>query len=198
MTLRNIIILIALACGFMWYNKEGPATYGPGIVAPSSPVQRDFSAPPSFTFDRYSITELASFDIEARVLGRENYSSDRGAELSPMDLALGWGRMSDESVLADINIRQSGRFYFWRVDAFPIPRQEIETHSANMHLIPANDDVARDMDEIREGDVVQLSGSLVQATSKDGWVWRSSLTRNDTGNGACELIWVEHVDIVRR
>ena len=57
----------------------------------------------------------------------------------PEDLALGWGRMSDSDVLAKIDITQSGRFYYWHVDDFPIPRREIETSSANMHMIPSDD-----------------------------------------------------------
>jgi len=37
-------------------------------------------------------------------------------------------------------------------------------------------------------------GQLVLATSgSDGWTWTSSLTRNDIGNGACELILVEKI-----
>jgi hypothetical protein len=32
---------------------------------------------------------------------------------------------------------------------------------------------------------------LVEADGRDGWKWRSSLTRDDTGDGACELMWVE-------
>ena len=59
--------------------------------------------------------------------------------------------MSDERVLENIKISQSGRFYHWRVDAFPIPRREIETHSANMHLIPANDFVEKAIGKIRQG-----------------------------------------------
>jgi hypothetical protein len=36
---------------------------------------------------------------------------------------------------------------------------------------------------------------LVEVQSKhkqaDNWRWRSSLTRDDTGNGVCELIWIK-------
>lgn len=195
---RILIILIVLLVGFMWLSKEDAGTYAPGIVAPNIPVQQSLDQPEQVLLDNYTLTKLATFDIEARVLGREDYRFDRGAELSPIDLAMGWGRMSDERVLSQINISQSGRFYYWRTDAFPIPRNEIETHSANMHLIPANDAVADTLEEVREGDVVQLSGSLVQASSPDGWVWRSSLTRNDTGAGACELILVEQATITQR
>ena len=76
------------------------------------------------------------------MLSRELYSLDREADLSPIDLALGWGHMSDSAVLEKIKISQSQRFYFWRVDEFPIPRGDIERSSANMHMIPANDALA--------------------------------------------------------
>ena len=48
---------------------------------------------------------------------------------------------------------------------------------------------------VAPGQVVALEGYLVKVISKDGWRWQSSLTRNDTGNGACEVIWVEEVEI---
>src|SRR6185437_4176759 len=73
----------------------------------------------------------------------ERYRFDAGAALVPEDFALGWGRMSDSAVLQQIDITQSARFYYWSVRQFPIPRREIETHSANMHLIPADAGVRR-------------------------------------------------------
>jgi hypothetical protein len=76
-------------------------------------------------------------------LSSERYSLGREADLSPVDLALGWGKMSDEAVLSKINITQSNRFYYWHVDAFPIPRREIEINSANMHMIPADDRIKK-------------------------------------------------------
>ena len=137
------------------------------------------------------MTPLVSFQIEARVLSAEHYSMDREADLSPVDLALGWGRMSDESILKDIKISQSGRFYHWHVDSFPIPPEEIETHSANMHMIPANDDIEKQLKSARQGQIVAIKGQLIEAKANDGWHWKSSLTRNDTGAGACELVYVE-------
>jgi hypothetical protein len=43
--------------------------------------------------------------------------------------------------------------------------------------------------------VVALTGYLVEVRGPDGFRWRSSLTREDTGNGACELVWVEKLDV---
>ncbi len=62
--------------------------------------------------------------------------------------------------------------------------------SANMHLVPANDAVADALAAVDAGDRVRIDGWLVQIDATDGWRWRSSLTREDSGAGACELIYV--------
>jgi len=64
-----------------------------------------------------------------------------------------------------------------------------------MHLIPKNESVQYDLDNVRQGDIVSLSGYLVRVDASDGWHWVSSQTRGDTGAGACELIFVESLDI---
>jgi hypothetical protein len=33
----------------------------------------------------------------------------------------------------------------------------------------------------------------VDISAEDGWRWRSSRSRTDTGNGACELILLERI-----
>jgi hypothetical protein len=76
----------------------------------------------------------------------------------------------------------------------PIPRRSIETHSANMHMIPASREVERSLRALRPGDIVRLHGYLVEVNATDGWRWRSSLTREDTGAGACELVLLQSLD----
>lgn len=186
-----------MTAGWAVYQRTGQVQLGPGVMAPAEPQQQMLQTPITQQVDAYQLTELASFKITAKVLAKKNYSFDRGAQLSPTDLALGWGRMSDENVLEQIKISQSGRFYFWRVAAFPIPQREIETHSANMHVIPENISVKHALGKVRPGDIIEMSGSLVNVLSTDNqWRWRSSLTREDTGGGACELIWVKSLRIV--
>ena len=77
---------------------------------------------------------------------------------------------------------------------YPLPRNVIESHSANMHMIPADDDIERRLKSTRAGNLVHIKGYLVEATTKDGFRWKSSLSRSDTGAGACELIWVESLE----
>jgi hypothetical protein len=128
------VAAITLVVYFLFFSG-GRVEYESGVLVETTPIQEDSSSTSEFELNGYDIKPLKSFQIKARVLGRKNYSFGRESDLSPVDLALGWGRMSDESVVSKIAITQSGRFYHWHVDEFPIPRREIETHSANMHLI---------------------------------------------------------------
>ena len=194
---KIIFILLVVGAGWQFYSDGGQVILGPGVMAEEEPYQASISSPASHRVGDYIITEFAEFSIKAKVLSRENYYLGREADLSPVDFTLGWGNMSDESILDKIKISQSNRFYHWQVESFPIPRREIESSSANMHLIPANEIVASDIKKIRKGDIIALSGSLVNVTTaSDSWRWQSSQTRYDTGNGACELIWVDSLEVV--
>ena len=58
-----------------------------------------------------------------------------------------------------------------------------------MHLIPGNEAVAKAMARVRPDQTVRIQGWLVEARRED-YLWRSSTTREDSGAGACELIYV--------
>jgi len=189
---KLILFVSLISYGAYQHFSHRPVIHGNGIIASQQPVQNSTNSS-NFKLNGYTITPLESFEIEARVLSTEHYSFDREADLAPVDLALGWGKMSDEAILKDIKISQSNRFYFWHVNEFPIPRREIETNSANMHMIPADSIIEKVLEGIKAGQRVKLSGYLVQVDSSDGWHWKSSLSREDTGNGSCELVYVKSV-----
>lgn len=194
--MRKLLVFLLIVAAFVAWNdwRNRPIDHPPGVLVSVTPVQRDLRAPDSFLFDDFTMTRRAEFDIQARVLSRETYFWGTESDLAPVDLALGWGRMSDQSVLDQINIRQSGRWYFTRYALPPpIPEQEIIRTSANMHMIPANGSVERALKRLRRGDVVRITGFLVDVDHDSGWKWRTSLTREDTGQGACEIIYVEDV-----
>ena len=207
MNRRVIVLLLVLATVGWWYSPVSPRVPAfaaplagavtrcplpPQVVAGEEPLQSPVpnDATP-FRPEAATLVPLAGFSVEARVLSREDYRLGREAELSPTDLALGWGRMRDDDVLSRLDISQSGRWYqyAWRGEP-PLPPQEIVRSSANMHMIPANRAVADALHAVHRDDRVRIDGWLVEADAPDGWRWRSSLTREDSGNGACEVVYV--------
>jgi hypothetical protein len=188
------LALLAILAWRDWNRRE--IVHEPGILVSSMPRQQNLDSGERFDREGYQLTRRASFNIEARVLSREDYWFGQESELSPIDLALGWGVMSDQAVLDRIEISQGSRWYFTRYEyPAPISDHQIITNSSNMHLIPANDWVRDKLKEIRSGDIVQLKGSLVDVNDENGFYWRTSLRRDDTGNGSCEIFFVEEAYI---
>jgi hypothetical protein len=187
------LLLAALLFWSAWSSR--PIPHSPGETAPEPPTQSSARDAPTLTHDGYRIEALARFEVRARVLSTETYRFGREADLSPEDLALGWGRMSDTTFIDQLNIRQGVRYYSysWPHDP-PLPPSEIISSSANMHIIPGNDDAAQSLRKVRVGNIVDIRGYLVRADAPDGWHWVSSLSRTDSGGGACELVWAESID----
>jgi hypothetical protein len=186
-----ILLLIGAGCWFLF--RDNPAQWK-GIPARFDPQQTDKDLPKPFSHERYMITPLARYSITALVLSRSRYRFDTEAKLAPVDLALGWGAMSISSVLNELSVSQSGRWYEyqWSGDA-PLDPETIATHSANTHCLPANATVRSQLLAVRRHDLVTLEGYLVEISGPDDWHWRSSLTRDDTGGHACEVMWITSV-----
>ena len=97
-----------------------------------------------------------------------------------------------------ISFTQTGRFYMWSTRDASLDLGYIASHTANTHLIPASGRVASALARVRRGDVVRLEGDLVDIDGPDGFLWRTSLTRTDTGAGACETLYVRAITIGTR
>jgi hypothetical protein len=132
------------------------------------------------------------------VRSRKRYLLDPTAGIAPLDLALGWGEMSDSAVLRHLSISQSGRWYQFTYGAgCPVPHRTIATQSANVHCLPGDDTVRRDLLALRENEFVELRGFLVEVTHTDNPTpWRSSLVRDDEGAGACEIFWIDELRVL--
>lgn len=167
------------------------------VLFPEDPLQQ----PLGETFDRVRIPWrarcFAAFSLSAVVLSARTYRNDRLMPLSTVDLALGWGPMSNPVNVAQVEIWQRGRFYFWRLPDAPAPgtdlgMQDVAWNSANMHMIPGSLLIDEDLRALRRHDMVRISGYLCDIEGPGG-SWRSSRVRTDVGAGACEIVWVERV-----
>jgi hypothetical protein len=191
--------LIALA---LWHFQQDwmlrPVHPPDGEIAPLDPVQSNLAATRTIASGRWQLQARAQYDITARILSREVYRFDTLADLIPEDLALGWGPMSDNRVLDHFTISQAARFYSWHArDRMPIARQDVIDHSANTHVIPANEVVRTQLKRLRVGEVVRLGGVLVDGVRNDGVYVHTSMTRSDSGAGSCEVVLVDSVERVR-
>lgn len=190
----TLIIIIAFIAYHFWPSNA--LTYPPGVLVSEDPIQENITSEQSWEKDEYQIIPLAKFKVKARVLSKENYWLGRETDVSPVDLALGWGPMSDQSVLDQLEIDQSNRWFHWKAKSLPIPIAEITSHASNMHIVPADEVIEDKLNDISDGSIIEMNGYLVEIKAKDGWHWRSSLSRTDSQGGACELVWVDSLNIL--
>jgi hypothetical protein len=186
------VVCAVILAGLTFIAGHTPQrVHPPGQIAPRSPVQTPLDAAQPIRVGDVTLTPRARFSLEARVLSRERYYFGSIAALIPIDIAFGWAEMSDSALIGKLNISQSMRFYTWSYSGQqPITHDVISRTSANMHLIPQNNDVKAVLLSARVGDVVTLEGDLVDVRKNDDWWMTTSLTRDDTGAGACEIIYV--------
>ena len=197
---KILIVVLVLLAGMAyrdWSSRD--IEYPPGVLVSEFPKQTNVQGLASVTMDDYELTPRAEFEIRARVLSREDYSWGNEADLSPVDLALGWGVMSDQAVLDRIKISQRSRWYYTRYELpAPISDREIIQNSGNMHMVPAQNWIRKKLKAVRVGDIVRLRGRLVDIDHPSGWRWRTSLSRDDTGGGSCEIVYLEEIEIEDR
>ena len=150
-----------------------------------------------------SIYGIYSYEIEALVVHmKDYYGLSLQNRLSPRDAALAWGRVAELNDTIDFNWKQHHRWVRWKVDNWEDIElaggmDYISSHLSNNHLIPANKSVKHKIKRLKMGDHIKLTGYLVNvdAENKAGKIvtWDSSTTRDDTGDGACEVIYVTDI-----
>lgn len=196
---KNLGLILLIAAFSLWqWNKGRTIVQKPGILAPDEPVQTE--PPPgktSWKSGNHQIIPLAFYQIKARVLHKERYRWDPVSDLAPLDLGVGWGIMSDEQNASRSEFSNANRFLNWHYEGADFPGELASRCIANMHLLPANPAIRSRLLDFRQGEIVQLSGYLVQVRSPGRSPWSSSLNRLDTGDGACEIMWVESAMVVK-
>lgn len=156
-------------------------------------------APVEFDGKSYLIEKHHRYEIAGEVLSIATYNLAFKSEFFDVDLGLIWGPR-----LADLKQRyrfdQGGRWLFWRSDG-PVSDEErhhITAHISNNHLIPAEGrrNLFKAIRWPSRGDRVRIEGYLVNIKNPSGGVVvASSTSRDDTGGGACEVIWVHEIQI---
>jgi hypothetical protein len=195
--LLTLLLVASLLGGWNWWTRERAVTRPPGVLVAEEPRQDDLPQPRAFDHKGYVLYARAGYDITARVIRKEIYRLDGGAGVAQVDLGVGWGPMSDSAVLDHIRFTQMGRFFYWdaRDASFPIPARTLQTHAAQMHMVPPDDAMEARLERLRPGQIVRARGWLVDIRGPGGFAWNTSLRRDDTGPGACEILYVQSIEV---
>jgi len=197
-------LIVGLWAGYNFlYMRPFHGRAGTAIDLTAEPVQNKLEEQETVEFQRGNKKYIAvlkfNYSIQGRVIMASTYSVFYHSDLLVVDVGLGWGKKLDW-MLDNLDFDQGGRWLFWqtRKSISAGEKQYIESHLSNNHLIPAGFDwnMEKALRWIKQGDDIKIQGYLVTLKTRDGKVIiRSSTTRTDTGAGACEVIWVEKLQI---
>ena len=176
-------------------------------ITEAEPVQGASDRPPFTTTIKgytYTLTPRATYAIAGLVVSQHRgdallnlyHQADPG---NIRDVCVVWGEDVTNGSYRKVTF-WSGEFtcsYRWSGALTPAFNPE---KASNNHLIPADPVTAARIGAIHVGDQIRMTGLLVDYTvTKDGqeiFTRRTSLTRGDTGNGACEILYVTDLAVV--
>jgi len=141
----------------------------------------------------------AEYSLTGVVKSKKKYS-DYTSQISEYDLAMAWGDLNKDEIDSGISYSQNGRWYYYKYSPdISVNADYISKNSANVHIIHKDKDILKKIESLKEEDYIKLEGYLVDVDFKNPnntSLWETSETRNDTGNGACEIMYVENVTII--
>lgn len=183
-----------------------PSTLSP-MITDTEPVQAETTMP-SFNFEyenvKYVVHPRAEYELYGLLVTHNNttgigdiYHDDRSVDLK--DICVVWGRNAASGVYQKIQ--------FWSEPwtcRFGTRDDEVWndfslTEVSNNHLLAGTEKVRAVVKGLHVGDQVYLKGYLVDYAHQDypEQLRQSSLTRTDTGDGACEVFFVSDARVIK-
>jgi hypothetical protein len=166
------------------------------VFAPDPPtVAPAGDQAPRFERDGHVLTGLARFEARARVVSVERYGRGREAKLSPRDFVLGWGPLSDITTFKGVDVAQTERTVVYESYDPKLPKEAMASYLVNLHVIGADAKLDEEVRDMRRGNIVRVSGWLVEVTAADGWRWKGeprALAPAMPGS----VLWVESLETI--
>lgn len=174
------------------------------------PAQTMLAAAPAFSAHAgkvdYRVAPVADYEITGLVVSRHDSDTwwdwihaATNDHLNVVDLCLVWGANAASGAYEKMSF-SSGQFicYYESRDMDALAPANVRALSNN-HLLTENPSIARRLRKMAVGDQVRLSGQLVSYSHNAGFAFTrgTSLTREDTGNGACETLFVTGLDVLQ-
>lgn len=188
-----------------WHYDDFAGGRHVALTTIADPVQTEVDLP---AFDaevsgvNYHVQPLYDYELSGIVVSYRQHDGDRGVHkrwrdyFNVADLCVVWGENA-----ADIDLNQikfsSGRFTCFYEPRNRAIHQAFNTHKlSNNHLLTDDQALAKLISKVKIGDEVRLQGWLSEYTIAGGGTRGTSTTREDTGNGACETIYVNDFEVL--
>jgi len=177
----------------------------------NQPVQTDIVREEfnfSYRKKSYEVTPLADYELWGLIVTKNNikawfnYYKDKDS-VNLKDICVVWGKNIENGVYSDENISyKSGEFTCYVRWTRDLDGGFYIDNLSNNHLLTANIDIQEKIRDLNIGDQVHLKGKLVDINEDGNLYMRTSLSRSDSNEssrsgGACEVFYVDEIEILR-
>ena len=200
-----VISFVILLISF-WNRNDLPETFD--VVTelldePRQTMTRAGSFHATYNDVDYRVEPEYEYDLHGLVVSFRHHDGNSrmhflaNDHLNMMDVCVVWGDSATSGKL--------GKIKFWNgIFTCNVRTRDNEAWAAfsmqqlsNNHLISADEAIRDQVKAIRIGDQIRVRGYLASYSSEAGGKRGTSTTRTDTGDGACETVFVEKFDIVK-
>ena len=208
---RLVFLVSLLAAVYLYFVKDRlpvPSYYDWSLLR--EPVQtrtREKSFTTRANGQDYVITPRFDYELEGVVVSLHDSDSFLDAThhrrwqdfINLRDLCVIWGDNVKSGVYREMDFH-NGTWTCW----FSWPTREVGSRFdgsqlSNNHLLIDDNDIKRALMESEPGDHIRLKGMLVEYRNPgNGFHRGTSVTRTDSGNGACETIYVEAFEVLKK
>ena len=205
-----LIFGLILLLGALWKKSELPRPQTLQTELLEEPVQVEISKQPiqvAVGGIDYQIKPLYNYDLYGMVVSKHDANTwwdflhkEWNDKLNITDLCVVWGNNVRSGAYRDIDF-SSGQFTCNYQTSSSEAWAAFDTAAiSNNHLLSADPAVARTLRDVRIGDQIHFSGYLSEYSHNHGFPFKrgTSTVRTDSGNGACETVFVERFEVLRR
>lgn len=214
--MRTLVRLLFIA-GFtllaasLWQRHDLPEPDRLLESLQQEPEQTQVREPPRTTTVNgvtYTIKPLFSYELHGLVVSRHDSDSfidyihrEWNDHINVVDLCVIWGKNAVSGAYRNIAF-SSGQFVCY----LEAPSRAAfaafdQSGLSNNHLLSADPAIVRQLRSVRVGDQIRFRGYLAEYShNHKGQPFHrgTSTVRNDTGNRACETVYVKDIEIIRR
>ena len=119
--------------------------------------------------------------------------------LNIADLCVIWGENITNNVYKDMEFNNGNWTCFYSWPNAEVRQRFNEDQLSNNHLLTNNASIQQTIMNVEPGDHIRIEGMLVEYSNPaNGFKRKTSITRTDRGQGACETIFIEKFDILQQ
>jgi hypothetical protein len=207
--LINLVILASIVLFLVSFLKrnEFPESIDTVVELNNEPTQSVIQKP-AFQTDysgiEYIIEPQYEYELYGLVVSYRHHDGDSmlhklwNDHLNMADVCVVWGKTALSAYLNQFdfwnrqftcNFKTSSNLAW---DSFN------QNEISNNHLISSDEGIRKKIQKLAIGDQIRVAGYLSSYGAEGGGMRGTSTVRTDTGNGACETIFVKEFDILKR